>query len=482
MTRAKGLSGGESLNEFSVERIEANTVTKNSTNETSPHDSNNNQSNSSSSGNGDRKLGSDNSGNLLKTSSSEHQISETTSSVGSTEDWQILDVEDQELPLLKMTSSTSNNPASNNNNELDYNDDKINCDSKKRERAVKYVEARLAGSETNNKSNEQAFMIYLCTAIYSMMPLAAMFTSLSLVLLLFTRFYFVSLLFGAYIVLDRQTCNRGGRRINWIYNSRFWSYLAAYFPIKLKHSTNFKLDPKENYILNYHPHGIAAFGAVTAFATNGLKITKLFPGITSRFMVHETSFVMPIMKETFGTRGDCSVNSRSIDYILSGKHKNHERGNLLTIVVGGLAEADLSDLKTLKVVVAERKGFVKKALIHGANLIPCIAFGENSVFTKVNHEPGSVMDKLESRWYKMFGFKHPVYYGRSLFSDKGKGVMPYKRPITVVMGDPILVQKVESPSQEEINSLHAKYMANLKSLYEDNQDLCSEFDQKLVFV
>lgn len=237
------------------------------------------------------------------------------------------------------------------------------------------------------------------------------------------------------------------------------------------------MNSNENYILNYAPHGIAAFGSVTVFGTNGLKFKQLFPGITTRFLVHETSHLIPVMKETFALRGDCSVNSKSIDYLL-----NSSRGNLLTIVVGGLAEADLSDMEKLKIVVANRKGFVKKALIHGANIIPCIAFGENSVFNKVNLKESSLMHTLESKWYKIFKFKHPIYYGRSIISETMTGLMPYKRPITVVMGDPIHVGKIENPTQEQIDKLHAHYLDELRTIYKANQDLSDKYDKQLELV
>lgn len=185
--------------------------------------------------------------------------------------------------------------------------------------------------------------------------------------------------------------------------------------------------------------------------------------------------MMPIMREVFGSRGDCSVNSSSIDHILSRRCK----GNLLTIVVGGLAEADLSNSETLKIVVAERKGFIKKALIHGANIIPCIAFGENSVFNKVDLASYPFWHHLEAKWYQMFKFKHPIYYGRSLLSEDRSGIMPYKRPITVVLGDPIKVTKKESPSQADINELHEEYLRRVRSVYEDNSDLCNIYDRKL---
>lgn len=188
------------------------------------------------------------------------------------------------------------------------------------------------------------------------------------------------------------------------------------------------------------------------------------------------------MREIFSARGDCSVNSKSIDYILSKGWREGKSGNLLALVGGGLAEASISDPKVLKIVVKTRKGFVKKALIHGANLIPCVAFGENSVFHRVDFEPGSFMYRLEAKFYQTFRFKHPIYYGASIFGTKNNGAMPYKRPITVVMGDPIKVNRIETPSQEDVDNLHAHYLDELKSLYEANSDLCTVYDQVLEIV
>jgi hypothetical protein len=349
--------------------------------------------------------------------------------------------------------------------------------------------------EPLDRGNLSPTLIYISTIAYSLLPMASLLAFFTFVCLLFTKFWYITIIYYSYLIFDAKTCNRGGRRWNSVYKAKFWSYLAAYFPIKLRYSDTFQLDAEENYILNYHPHGISAFGCVSAFATDALGFSSLFPGVRPRFMVHETSFLVPIMRETFSLRGDCSVNSNSFDYILgkrwrqsstkdAGQKDQEARGNLLALCGGGLAEADLSDMETLKVVCATRKGFVKKSLIHGAHLIPCIAFGENSVFKKVNFKPDSLLYRLEKKWYQLFKFKHPIYYGRSLlFGDQGKGFVPYKRPITVVMGDPIRVERVEQPSQEQIDQLHSKYMERLRSLYEDNkQELCDKFDTQLQIV
>lgn len=394
---------------------------------------------------------------------SESRRTVESNSSGEIEDWQLLEVDEQQ--------NMSNN--SNNNHESVENNNITSLEQQEVKTSKKYIDV-----DPLRQKNFSPFLVYTCTAIYSLLPLASILATCTLLTLVFTRYYPITLIYLTYTFWNREKFNRGGQRIDFIYRAKFWSYLAAYFPIKLRYSANFKLDPSENYILNYSPHGISAFGAVTAFATNGLNFSQLFPGITARFMVHETSFITPVMKETFAFRGDCSVNSKSIDHMLTKESK----GNLLTIVVGGLAEADLSDMEILKIVVAKRKGFIKKALVHGTNIIPCIAFGENSVFTKVNLTPSSLLYRFETFWYNTFKFKHPIYYGRSIISDRLKGVMPYKRPITVVMGDPLIVNKVENPSQQDIDKVHEQYLNQLRGVYVGNGDLCKVYDKKIELV
>ena len=44
----------------------------------------------------------------------------------------------------------------------------------------------------------------------------------------------------------------------------------------------------------------------------------------------------------------------------------------------------------------------------------------------------------------------------------------------VSVGSPIPVEKVENPSEEQINELHSEYVTKLKKLFEENRDACGE--------
>ena len=55
-----------------------------------------------------------------------------------------------------------------------------------------------------------------------------------------------------------------------------------------------------------------------------------------------------------------------------------------------------------------------------------------------------------------------------------------RRPINVVVGAPIPVPKVEDPTDEELDRIHATYVAALAKLYEDNVDKYGDPGERLV--
>lgn len=113
--------------------------------------------------------------------------------------------------------------------------------------------------------------------------------------LLFTRFYFLALLYFAWFIYDRNKCNEGGRRWEYMRRWRLWKYFADYFPVKMIKTAEF--DPNKNYILGYHPHGIMCYGAFSCFGTEGTNFSEVYPGITPRILTLEGQFWFPLHRE-----------------------------------------------------------------------------------------------------------------------------------------------------------------------------------------
>ena len=81
---------------------------------------------------------------------------------------------------------------------------------------------------------------------------------------------------------DLKTPAKGGRRSETFRRLKSWEYFRDYFPARLIRTK--RLDPKRNYILGYHPHGIMCAGAWVNFATEATGFSDLFPGIKSHLL------------------------------------------------------------------------------------------------------------------------------------------------------------------------------------------------------
>ena len=141
-------------------------------------------------------------------------------------------------------------------------------------------------------------------------------------------------------------------------------------------------------------------------------------------------------------------------------------GNALALIVGGAVEALDAIPGKFDLTLNERKGFCKIALKHGACLVPTLAFGENSVYDQKDRSDGTFIKRIQREITKYAGFSPPVFHGRGIF-QYSFGLLPYRRPLTTVVGRPIDVTKVDQPTDEQVSDLHSTYVKNLRELYEE---------------
>ncbi len=174
----------------------------------------------------------------------------------------------------------------------------------------------------------------------------------------------------------------------------------------------------------------------------------------------------------------CITSSRTaLDYRLSRGRSSHATA----IVIGGAAEALNHHPSEIKLRLNSRKGFVKLALRHGADLVPVFVFGENFLYSQADNPEGSRLRRFQV-WFKdRISFSPPAFYGRGFFQYTF-GFLPYRRPLNLVIGAPLRVDRAEGkkPSPEAIDALHAKYVSALKSLYEEHNPTLGTPGVKLV--
>lgn len=286
---------------------------------------------------------------------------------------------------------------------------------------------------------------------------------LILIYLAFTVFWPVSILYLAWILLDWNTPHQGGRRSSWVRNWTVWNYFRDYFPIQLVKTH--PLLPSRNYIIGCHPHGILCIGAFCNFITESTGFSEKFPGIRPFLATLAGNFRLPVLREYMMSGGLCPVNRSSIEFLLS----QNGTGNAVAIVIGGAAESLSCQPGVTTLILKKRKGFVKMALQHGADLVPAFSFGENDLYQQVVFEEGSWMKALQQRFQKLVGFAPCFFYGRGLISAHSKGFLPYSKPISTVMGEPITMPKVENPSREMVERYHTMYTESLVKLFNSHK-------------
>lgn len=281
--------------------------------------------------------------------------------------------------------------------------------------------------------------------------------------LFFTSYYPIAILYlsWAYLI-DGRTPNHGGRRSNFVRRLRVWKYFRDYFPIKLIKTE--ELEPSKNYIFGYHPHGILCAGAFCNFATEATDFSGVFPGITPHLLPLMALFKPPLFRDYIMSSGMCNVTRESCEYILTEKGP----GNSVVIVVGGAEEAFDAHPGTYTLILKPRKGFIKLALRTGASLVPVFAFGENDLFNQVSNPRGSRLRDIQQKIQQKVAFAPVLFHGRGIFQYTF-GLLPHRRPVNVVVGAPIPVTKVEKPTPEQLDDLHATYIEKLKQLFESNK-------------
>ena len=157
-------------------------------------------------------------------------------------------------------------------------------------------------------------------------------------------------------------------------------------------------------------------------------------------------------------------------------------GRAITIVVGGARESLDAQPYSLRLVLKRRKGFVKLAIRTGADLVPVLAFGENDLYDQFPADSHPTVHKFQLLVKKFLGFTIPLFHARGVF-NYDVGLMPYRRPLNVVVGRPVKVEQAANPKQEDLDRVHEEYVTELERLWDTWKDeFATQRQSELEFV
>eukprot|EP01126_Amoeba_proteus_P008703 TRINITY_DN13274_c0_g1_i1.p1 TRINITY_DN13274_c0_g1~~TRINITY_DN13274_c0_g1_i1.p1 ORF type:complete len:339 (-),score=56.82 TRINITY_DN13274_c0_g1_i1:179-1195(-) len=306
--------------------------------------------------------------------------------------------------------------------------------------------------------------------------------TLFLLLFFWRTFWPIILMYMIYFLYDKNTPFDGGRSSFYVRWTRaltkpWFERYAAFFPVKLVIDPDVPRDTfssKKRFLFSVHPHGWIGCGIWASWLTEGCGIAQKLP-IDFRTVTLKTNFYVPFWRDFILGHGlvDCSV--QSIENIF-------RKGIAVVVVPGGAREslyARPSEEVTL--VLEGRRGFVKMAITNGAELVPVFSFGEESLYDQVENSPGTKIRRLQDWLLKFTGIAFPLIKGRGML-NYSFGLLPHRRNIHVVIGNPISVPFDSNPSRELVENVHEQYKEALRGLFEKHKARYGYGQKRLVFV
>jgi 1-acyl-sn-glycerol-3-phosphate acyltransferase len=240
-----------------------------------------------------------------------------------------------------------------------------------------------------------------------------------------------------------------------------WKLMAQHFSARFIRTCD--LDPNRKYIFACFPHGISALSGWIFFATNGSGFSYQFPNINRWTMTLASNFKCPIVREFCLLTGLRSCSKKSCVNMLENK------GTAIILFPGGASESLITNKESYDIIVRRRKGFVRVALKTGADIVPCFCFNDIYLFDTYIPPKDSITAKLQILSHRLWGTSQPIFWGRGFFTNKW-GILPYRVPLTTVVGKPIQIEKVkDNISQNDFEDLvdkyHDQYIYDLRTLY-----------------
>ena len=221
---------------------------------------------------------------------------------------------------------------------------------------------------------------------------------------------------------------------------------------------------KERCIFACFPHGVVSFHhGILMTDTAGFMIK--FPGMVTkrRDLVASVTLAVPGYRELLMWLGCVDAGKATAKRCL-------RKGYHLYVLPGGEAEQMLTKFRKHRVFVNKRKGFVKLAIEYGASLVPVYAFGETDMY----HTSEAFMGVRKWLMLKL-RVALPLFWGR------WGTPLPYPVTLSVVVGAPMRVAKVEPGkiTNEMVADVHARFVRNLKKLFDEHKKECGYPDAEL---
>uniref|UniRef100_A0A0G4H3J2 Acyltransferase n=1 Tax=Chromera velia CCMP2878 TaxID=1169474 RepID=A0A0G4H3J2_9ALVE len=211
------------------------------------------------------------------------------------------------------------------------------------------------------------------------------------------------------------------------------------------------------------PHGVLPFANLLSMA--GINSFSFLPG-TFKGAPATVVFSTPFLRYLFLLGPACDVSAKSLERELA-------KGSFIGLVPDGIAGIFKCSHTSETVYLKNRKGLARLALKTGYALLPAYSMGNTEAFTP---------------WFDPFGLMEWASRKAqaSLFFYTGRFGLPLGIPrrtrITMLVGEPVLVQKKENPSPAEIDEVHEELLKGIRECFDLHKDSLGWGHKQMKFV
>ncbi|KAJ9451604.1 Diacylglycerol O-acyltransferase 1 [Diplonema papillatum] len=264
---------------------------------------------------------------------------------------------------------------------------------------------------------------------------------------------------------------RERRRAGWMNWTSFWDRIGEYFGGRVLLSKELQelmsegkgpADPKAQFMVGYHPHGIMPSGVAWGILCSEWK--RSLPNFQVTALTASIMHFVPLMRDILQWNGVREVSKQTL-------LRTIDQGLNPMVVVGGQAEMFMSNSRDKTIsIVKFHNGFFKIACEQQLPCIPIFTFGETLIIDNIE------MPTMQ-QWFKArVGFPIP-------FIPIGRWGLPVPRRCKVVVSVGAPITPPPGPvTVEKVTDFKNKYFKALDSLFDEFKDKAGHHDHAIRFV
>ena len=276
----------------------------------------------------------------------------------------------------------------------------------------------------------------------------------------------------------------------------FWEWSKYYINWKtIRRGKTLDVANKQ-FIFAIAPHGVICCSRIQMMGH--IFFEEIYPWTFGRFAHSTPHFYIPGVREILlivGAVCDASKKvcikalnsnidfksfSQSLNYNIKTTNLIGETKQSLYIGVGGNKELMTTDpnSKITKMVILDRKGFVKLAIELGIDIVPSVVFGGKYLYHK------TIFPKWIRRIMHKFKLPDTWFYGRwGTWLPFNTKIDSTPLQCGIVFGEPIHVEKQNQVQSEYLDQIHGEYMKRVQFLFDTYKNEM-EYDEqeKLQFI